>query len=154
VLDATVAASAADRDRLWALREGHTETINALGVPVKLDVSVPLARLTELAGRLPDVVAAAAPGALLVLFGHLAEGNLHVNVVGAADAEEVTAAVLSLVASLGGSISSEHGIGRAKTRWLGLARTEAEIDLMRSIKGAFDPLGLLNPGVLLAGLDN
>jgi FAD/FMN-containing dehydrogenase len=149
VLDATVAASAADRARLWALREGHTEAISTLGVPVKLDVSVPVNRLAELAGRLPDVVAAADPAADLLIFGHLAEANLHVNVLGAADTEGVTSAVLSLVASLGGSISSEHGVGRAKARWLGLSRTRAEIDVMRSIKAAFDPLDLLNPGVLL-----
>ena len=83
-------------------------------------------------------------------FGHLAEANLHVNVLGATDiAEAVTGAVLALVASLGGSISSEHGVGRAKARWLDLSRSPAEIDVMRSIKAAFDPLGLLNPGVLL-----
>jgi FAD/FMN-containing dehydrogenase len=151
VLDATVAASASDRAQLWALREGHTETVNALGVPVKLDVSVPTARLAELVGRLPDAVAGAAPAALLVIFGHLAEANLHVNVVPAGeDAEKVTAAVLSLVASMAGSISSEHGVGRAKAGWLGLSRGQAEIDVMRSVKAAFDPLGLLNPGVLLA----
>jgi FAD/FMN-containing dehydrogenase len=149
VLDATIAASASDRARLWAFREGHTEAISALGVPVKLDVSVPMARLAELVDRLPDAVAAVAPDAMLVIFGHLAEANLHVNVLHAADTEEATAAVLSLVASLGGSISSEHGVGRAKARWLGLSRTPAEIDVMRSIKAAFDPLGLLNPGVLL-----
>jgi FAD/FMN-containing dehydrogenase len=149
VLDATVAASAADRARLWALREGHTEAIGALGVPVKLDVSVPVSRLAELTGRLPAVVAAAEPAADLLIFGHLAEANLHVNVLGAGDTEGVTSAVLSLVASLGGSISSEHGVGRAKAHWLGLSRTRAEIDVMRSIKAAFDPLGLLNPGVLL-----
>jgi FAD/FMN-containing dehydrogenase len=115
---------------------------------VKLDVSVPIGRLAELVDRLPAAVAGADPAALLVIFGHLAEANLHVNVLRAGDAEEVTAAVLSLVASLGGSISSEHGIGRAKAAWLGLSRTQAEIDLMRSVKTAFDPLGLLNPGVL------
>jgi FAD/FMN-containing dehydrogenase len=149
VLDATVAATASDRARLWALREAHTETISALGVPVKLDVSVPMTRLAELTGRLPGVVAAAAPDALLIIFGHLAEANLHVNVLAAADPGNVTAVVLSLVASLGGSISSEHGVGRAKARWLGLSRTDAEIGVMRSVKAAFDPLGLLNPGVLL-----
>ncbi len=148
VLDATVAASASDRAQLWALREGHTEAISALGVPVKLDVSVPMDRLAELAGRLPEAVAAADPAAHLVVFGHLAEANLHVNVLRAGDAEKVTAAVLSLVASLGGSISSEHGVGRVKARWLGLSRSQTEIDVMRSIKAAFDPLGLLNPGVL------
>lgn len=150
VLDATVASSAPDRARLWQLREGHTEAISAAGVPVKLDVSVPLSRLAELAERLPSTVAAAAPGAELVAFGHLAEANLHVNVLGAAEgAEAVTAAVLGLVAKLGGSISSEHGVGQAKARWLELSRTPAEIDVMRSVKAAFDPLGLLNPHVLL-----
>ena len=151
VLDATVASSAADRARLWALREGHTEAINAAGLPVKLDVSVPIQRLAELVERLPDAVAAVEPGAQLVIFGHLAEANLHVNVLRAAgNAEAVTGAVLTLVASLGGSISSEHGVGRAKARWLGLSRSPAEIDVMRSIKAAFDPSGLLNPGVLVS----
>jgi FAD/FMN-containing dehydrogenase len=174
VLDATVASSAADRAQLWALRERHTEAINSVGVPVKLDVSVPLVRLAELVDRLPGAVAAVepAPGepttgepatgepttgepaAQLVLFGHLAEANLHVNVLGARDAEAVTVAVLSLVSSLGGSISSEHGIGRAKARWLDLSRSRAEIDVMRAIKAAFDPLGLLNPGVLLRADDD
>ena len=149
VLDATVAATATDRARLWSLREAHTETISSLGVPVKLDVSVPLARLAELAGRLPGTVAEAVPDALLVVFGHLAEANLHVNVLNAAEPEKVTSAVLSLVADLGGSISSEHGIGRAKAQWLGLSRSQVEIDVMRSVKAALDPLGLLNPGVLL-----
>jgi FAD/FMN-containing dehydrogenase len=150
VLDATIASSAAERTRLWALREGHTEAISALGVPVKLDVSVPLARLAELTGRLPGTVAAVAPAARLVIFGHLAEANLHVNVLDAANAGDVTAAVLALVASLGGSVSSEHGVGRAKAAWLGLSRSQAEIDVMRSVKAAFDPLGLLSPGVLFS----
>jgi len=150
VLDATVASSAADRGRLWALREGHTEAISSAGLPVKLDVSVPINRLAELTDRLPDAVAVVEPAARLVCFGHLAEANLHVNVLqAAANAEAVTGSVLALVASLGGSISSEHGIGRAKARWLALSRSPAEIDIMRSVKAAFDPLGLLNPGVLL-----
>jgi FAD/FMN-containing dehydrogenase len=155
VLDATVASSAADRARLWQLREGHTEAINSVGVPVKLDVSVPSGRLAELAGRLPAVVAAVEPAADLVIFGHLAEANLHVNVLGAtASAEAMTEAILRLVAGLGGSISSEHGIGRSKTKWLGLSRSPAEIEVMRSIKAAFDPAGLLNPGVLLPPADS
>ena len=149
VLDATVATSAADRARLWALREGHAEAISSVGVPVKLDVSVPMDRLAELVAQLPVTVTAIEPAAELVIFGHLAEANLHVNVLRASDnAEAVTSAVLHLVAGLGGSISSEHGVGRAKAPWLGLSRSPAEIDVMRSIKAAFDPLGLLNPGVL------
>jgi FAD/FMN-containing dehydrogenase len=150
VLDAIVASSAADRARLWELRESHTEAISSAGVPVKLDVSVPIDRLAELVERLPDAVAAVQPAGQLVIFGHLAEANLHVNVLRATDnAEAVTGAVLALVASLGGSISSEHGIGRAKASWLELSRSPAEISIMRSIKAAFDPLGLLNPAVLL-----
>jgi len=148
VLDATVASSAAERARLWQLREAHTEAISSAGVPVKLDVSVPVGRLAELVGLLPDTVAAVAPAARLVVFGHLAEANLHVNVLDAG-AEAVTRAVLALVASLGGSISSEHGIGRAKASYLGLSRSQAEIEVMRAVKAAFDPLGLLNPGVLI-----
>jgi len=150
VLDATVASSAADRARLWALREGHTEAISSADVPVKLDVSVPMDRLAELVERLPAAVAAIEPAAEVVIFGHLAEANLHVNVLRAGgSAEAVTEAVLILVASLGGSISSEHGVGRAKAPWLALSRSSAEIDVMRSIKAAFDPFGLLNPGVLV-----
>jgi FAD/FMN-containing dehydrogenase len=150
VIDATVAASAADRARLWALRESHAEAINSVGVPVKLDVSVPIDRLAELVEELPETVADVEPSAQVVIFGHLAEANLHVNVLQATgSAEAVTGAVLTLVAGLGGSISSEHGVGRAKAPWLGLSRSQAEIDVMRSIKTAFDPLGLLNQGVLL-----
>ncbi len=150
VIDATVASSAADRARLWALREGHAEAINAAGVPVKLDVSVPMDRLAELVERLPEAVAGTEPSAQVVVFGHLAEANLHVNVLGATTAaEDVTGAVLTLVASLGGSISSEHGVGRAKAPWLSLSRSQSEIDVMRSIKATFDPFGLLNQGVLI-----
>ena len=87
VLDATVASSATDRARLWQLREGHAEAISVAGVPVKLDVSVPLNRLAELVERLPDAVAAP-PAAELVIFGHLAEANLHVNVLGRPPAQK------------------------------------------------------------------
>jgi FAD/FMN-containing dehydrogenase len=93
-----------------------------------------------------------AAGARCVLFGHAADGNVHVNVLGAEGAGRaapVEDAVLRLVARLGGSISSEHGIGAAKRRWLHLNRSPAEIDTFRAIKRAFDPAGILNPHVLL-----
>jgi FAD/FMN-containing dehydrogenase len=150
VLDATVATDARGRHALWAYRESHTESINANGVPVKLDVAVPIGELPALVDALPGVVEAAAPGARLVLFGHVNEGNLHVNVLGALDHDEVvTEAVLKLVSSYGGSISAEHGVGRHKRDYLGLSRSREEIAVMRSIKSALDPQGLLNPGVLL-----
>jgi FAD/FMN-containing dehydrogenase len=148
--DATVASDAAGRTRLWAYREAHTEAISAAGVPVKLDVSVPLRELPGLVAELPAAVESAAPGARLIVFGHLNEGNLHVNVLDAGRyGTEVTDAVLHLVAARHGSISSEHGVGRAKARWLELSRSAEEIATMRRIKNALDPDGRLNPGVLL-----
>jgi FAD/FMN-containing dehydrogenase len=150
VEDATVASDAAGSARLWAYRETHTEAINAAGVPTKLDICVPLRELAGLVAVLPKTVDAVAPGARTIVFGHLAEGNLHVNVLAAGEhAERVTDAVLRLVAARHGSISSEHGVGRAKARWLSLSRSPEEIATLRRIKSAFDPAALLNPGVLL-----
>ena len=151
VRDATVASDVTGVARLWAYRETHTEAISAAGVPVKLDVSVPLRELPGLVEDLPGTVAAVAPNARPIIFGHLGEGNLHVNVLDAEDAAEaVTEAVLRLVASRRGSISSEHGVGRAKAHWLSLSRSDTEVATMRRIKSALDPAGTLNPGVLLS----
>lgn len=148
--DAAVASDASGRAKLWAYRETHTEAISATGVPVKLDICVPLDELTALVDALPTTVAAVAPDARTILFGHLNEGNLHVNVLGADGVEEkVTDEVLRLVATHRGSISSEHGVGRAKTPWLTLSRAPEEIEAMRRVKAALDPNGQLNPGVLL-----
>lgn len=150
--DATaVATDPAGMSRLWAYRERHTEAISALGVPHKLDVTLPQARLSEFETAVRSVVGSAAPGSQLILFGHIGDGNLHVNVVGPpAEDEAVDEAVLSLVASMDGSISAEHGIGRAKAAWLGLSRSPAELAVMRSVKAAVDPDGRLNPGVLFS----
>jgi FAD/FMN-containing dehydrogenase len=91
-----------------------------------------------------------APDAAVWLFGHAADGNVHVNVTGVApDDESVDEAVFALVAEMGGSISAEHGVGTAKRRWLALVRSPEEIDTFRAIKAAFDPTGILNPNVLL-----
>ncbi len=144
-----LATDAADRQRLWAYRERHTEAINAEGIPHKLDVTLPLARLPEFEARVRAAIHAAAPVARPVLFGHAGDGNLHVNVLGLEpDDETADDAVLRLVAELGGSISAEHGIGIAKRPWLGLTRSAADIAAMRAIKRALDPSGILNPGVI------
>jgi FAD/FMN-containing dehydrogenase len=149
VLDAAVATADADRGRLWALREAHTEVLAPLR-PVKLDVAVPVPALGTFLAHLPSTTAGAGGGRALV-FGHLAEGNVHVNVLEVpAEAERrVTDAVLHLVAASGGSISAEHGIGRAKRDWLHLGRSDADIAAMRAVKAALDPAGLLSPGRLL-----
>lgn len=147
--EAAVAESAADRARLWAYRERHPEAAGFLGVPVKLDVSVPAAQWVRLASSAAAVVREVDPGAHVITFGHLADGNVHVNIVPTADADgRHEDAVFSFVASLGGSISAEHGIGALKARWLPLARTEAELGLFGRIRSALDPAGTLNPHVL------
>jgi FAD/FMN-containing dehydrogenase len=159
VIDANVATAGdpGGQRALWQYREGHTEAVNAAGIPVKLDVAVPLGELPGLIDVLPAIVKAAAPQATAYIWGHLNEGNLHVNVVGAlgaggsqAAAAAVEEAVLRAVADRHGTISSEHGIGRAKAEWLGLSRSPAEIAVMRAVKSALDPTGLLAPGVLLS----
>ena len=136
--------AAVDR-RLWIYRERQPEAAASLGVIHSLDIALPPESLDDFVRHLPDLVA---PHHVFT-FGHLAEGNLHIQVNGpAADDESVDVRVLEAVASLGGSISSEHGIGRAKARLLHLCRTDAERRSMRQIKDAIDPLGLFNPGVL------
>ena len=146
VRDVAVAADASDAARLWAYREQLTEAISRLGVPHKLDVSLPIPALAPFLADLPGVTV----GCTVHVFGHVGDGNLHVNVLGPApDDEAVDEAVLRLAASYGGSIGAEHGIGRAKRRWLSLSRSPAELAAMRAVKAALDPTGLLNPGVLL-----
>ncbi len=150
--DTAVAEDDAGAGRLWAYRERHSEATASLGVPHKLDVTLPLGVLADFEQSLRAVVEARSPGATVVLWGHLGDGNLHVNVVGPApDDDTVDEAVLELVARYGGSISAEHGVGRAKVRWLGLSRSRAELRSMRAVKDALDPAGILNPGVLLPG---
>ncbi|MGE5133601.1 MAG: FAD-binding oxidoreductase [Gemmatimonadota bacterium] len=149
--DTAVALDGPGRAALWAYRERQTEAISAAGVPHKLDVSVPVAALAAFREELgPAVRAAAGPACRVIVFGHLGAGNLHVNLLGPGPGEDAAdEAVLRLTAAHGGSVSAEHGIGRAKARWLQLSRSPAEIAAMRAIKHALDPAGLLNPGVLL-----
>lgn len=150
VTDAVVAVDAAARARLWRYREGHTEAINHRGVPHKLDVTVPLPRMAAFAEDVQQLVRQRWPGSEIWLFGHAGDGNLHVNVTGVdPDDDTLDAAVFELVALAGGSISAEHGIGQAKRSWLHLNRTAAERSLFATLKRAFDPDGILNPGVLL-----
>jgi FAD/FMN-containing dehydrogenase len=147
--DAAVAVDASARAALWAYRERHTESISAAGVPHKLDVALPLARIAAFRADLDEVIATAAARA--IVFGHIGAGNLHVNVLGPdPDDDAVDNAVFALAAAHGGTISAEHGIGRAKAAMLHLSRSAAEIAAMRAVKSGLDPAGLLNPGVLFA----
>ena len=152
--DTAVAVEDAARAALWAVRERHPELVVRLGVPHKLDVSLPLGRLAEFEGAVRGRLAASVPDATVVVYGHAGDGGLHVNVAtprGAEDpVERIEEEVLELVGAMGGSVSAEHGIGADKVRWLGLTRGPAEVAAMRAIKDALDPAGLLNPGVLLS----
>ena len=149
--DAAVALDRRGRAALWAYRERITEAIGASGIPHKMDVAVPIARLAAFRAELDGTVRAAASGRdwPVIAFGHIGVGNLHVNVLGPDPGDyAVDEAVSRLAAAHGGSVSAEHGIGRAKVRWLGLTRSAAEIAAMRAVKTALDPAGLMNPGVL------
>jgi FAD/FMN-containing dehydrogenase len=150
VQDAVIADEAGELDRLWRLREGHTEALNAAGIPHKMDIGVPLSRLARFADEVVAVVQRVAPGSRTIVFGHLGDGNVHVNVLGPdPDDDAVDEAVLQLAAACGGTISAEHGVGVAKARWLSLTRSADELRAMRAIKRALDPDGTLNPGVVL-----
>lgn len=156
---AAVAVDAAGRAALWAYRERHTEAISTVGIPHKMDVAVPLARIAAFRAELDQAVRAAAngrggaaPAPRIFVFGHIGAGNLHVNVLGPDPADgTVDETVMRLAAAHGGTISAEHGIGRAKAALLHLSRSPSEIAAMRAVKAALDPGDLLNPGVLLPG---
>ncbi len=146
VLDAAVTTEGPPRERLVAFRDRIAEAIAARGVPLKLDVAVPVSALGELMAAARASVAR--HGGQLVPFGHLAEGNVHLNVLDPGDPEAITAEVLTAAADLGGTISAEHGVGIAKAGWLHLIRSPAELAASAAVKRALDPNGLLNPGVL------
>ena len=152
--DVAVADVARQRADLWRYREEHTPSIGVVCVPRKFDVTLPMSRLAEFLSAVGDRVAAASPGARTVHFGHVGDGNIHVNVLppageqGPVDAT-VDEVVLRHVVELGGSISAEHGIGAMKAPYLHLDRTADEIAAMRALKSALDPQGVLNPHVML-----
>jgi FAD/FMN-containing dehydrogenase len=154
VIDAAVATERAERARLWRWREAHSEAGMRFGPLHKLDVTLPAGEIAGFCAEVVGRVSAARPGARTLLFGHVGDGNVHVNVAGPpADDDEIDDVVLGLVVERGGSISAEHGIGTLKRRWLARDRSAAEVATMRAIKAALDPDGILNPGALLPPVD-
>ena len=156
--DAVIASSAAQRAALWHLRESLSEAQKLEGASVKHDVSVPIDRIPEFIARGIAAVAALVPGIRPVPFGHLGDGNLHFNFSIPCDGDagtfcahqaDITRAVHDLVRDFGGSISAEHGIGAMKREEILCHRNALDTDLMRSLKAAFDPLGILNPGKMI-----
>ena len=148
--DVVVALDTNDVERLWQYRERQAEGFDAWGIVHKLDVSVPLETLGACARELHTVITEFPSVKEFGMFGHLADGNIHVEILGPpAEESDVDTAVLECISRYGGSISAEHGIGRMKVDHLHLSRSSEEITAMRAIKDAWDPQGLMNPGVLL-----
>jgi FAD/FMN-containing dehydrogenase len=153
--DATIAHSAAQADALWALREHITEAQRRDGPNIKHDISLPVSRIPAFLRESQTRLDAAFPGVRYVVFGHLGDGNLHYNLSAPAgvspiafigESSRANRIVYDLVAELGGSFSAEHGIGQLKRDELSRYKSAVEVELMRRIKGALDPAGLLNPG--------
>jgi FAD/FMN-containing dehydrogenase len=158
VRDATIAAREAQRLAFWNLRTGLAEAQKPEGGSIKHDISVPVGSVPALIEQADAAVQQLVPGARPVPFGHLGDGNIHYNVsqpVGADPKafldrwEEMNAAVHAIVAKLGGSISAEHGIGVLKRELLPGVKDPVELELMRTLKRALDPAGILNPGKVL-----
>ena len=158
ISDAVLAQSEAQAQKLWALRENISEAQKIEGVSIKHDVSVPVSSLPEFLARADAALLEAFPGIRIVAFGHVGDGNLHYN-LSKPDAQENTAFLASqpdvnrivhdTVDGLNGSISAEHGIGQLKREELLRYKSPVEMAMMRSIKQALDPRGLMNPGKIL-----
>ncbi|MCC7310970.1 MAG: FAD-binding oxidoreductase [Sulfuritalea sp.] len=156
--DAVLAASEAQAAALWALRENISEAQKIEGISIKHDIAVPVSRIAEFIARADAALAATFPGVRIVCFGHIGDGNLHYN-QSKADAESnagfiartvaVSRLVHDLVHQLGGSISAEHGLGQLKREEVLRYKSGTEMDLMRAVKQALDPRGLMNPGKVL-----
>jgi FAD/FMN-containing dehydrogenase len=151
VADAVVCSSSAQRDALWALRD-DVEGIFRLGMPVAFDISLPLAAMEAYVSEVLARLEHEWPAYQRFVFGHLGDGNLHIIAAGPPSAEArhgIERCVYEPLASRGGSVSAEHGVGTEKQPWLDLCRSPAELALMRTLKQALDPQGILNPGRVL-----
>jgi len=158
VLDAVLAESLAQRAALWKLRESVPEAQRAEGASIKHDVSVPIAALPRFMTEATAAVLAIVPAGRMVAYGHVGDGNLHFNVsvplgeqaqAFLAHAPAIHDAVHDIVRRFRGSISAEHGIGRLKRAALARHKGHVELEVMRAIKSALDPKGILNPGKVL-----
>jgi FAD/FMN-containing dehydrogenase len=163
VADAALAESLAHRAAFWRLRESVPEAQRAEGASIKHDVSVPLTTLPRFLERTTDAVLAIAPAGRMFAYGHVGDGNLHLNVSAPAAgdaagflalAPAIHTAVHRLAREFRGSISAEHGIGRLKRSALVSFKDAVDLDVMRAVKRALDPRGILNPGKVLPDADN
>jgi FAD/FMN-containing dehydrogenase len=155
IVDAAIAASVAQARRMWQLREDLSEVQRLEGASIKHDVSVPIARIPDFIESATAAVTAAIPGSRVVAFGHVGDGNVHFNLsqpIGAnaqqflAQSPQINAIVHAIVLQNDGSISAEHGIGQLKRDLLVQVKDPVALAVMRTLKRALDPTGILNPG--------
>ena len=158
IADGTMAQNSTQAAELWTLREGISESLSATGLPHKNDIALPVASLEAFCAELDDVFRTTYPDWEIALFGHIGDGNLHVNIMKPDALEkpeflrrtsEADHAMFRLVQKHGGSISAEHGIGLLKKPYLGYSRTPAELAVLKSVKRALDPQLILNPGKVI-----
>ncbi|MCC7046718.1 MAG: FAD-binding oxidoreductase [Alphaproteobacteria bacterium] len=158
VVDATIAASTEQSLKLWRIREAMVEYQYRAGASIKHDISVPVSRVPEFIRRANAALAAMVPGIRPLAFGHVGDGNVHYNLTQPggmareaylALGEDIHRAVYETVAALDGSFSAEHGVGAVKREELKRYRPPIEVELMRRLKQALDPQGLMNPGKVL-----
>ncbi|MGV8856188.1 MAG: FAD-binding oxidoreductase [Devosia sp.] len=157
--NAVFAEALADRTRMWAFREQMSEVQSKEGASIKHDVSVPIAAVPQLIAQGIAAAERVCPGIRPVPFGHMGDGNIHFNFSQPAGAdartfmadydETVHDAIYDIVLRLGGSVSAEHGIGQLKRELLVQVKDPVALDMMRAIKTALDPKGILNPGKML-----
>ncbi|MDB5815001.1 MAG: hydroxyacid dehydrogenase [Rhodocyclales bacterium] len=158
IRDAVIAASEAQAQSLWALRENISEAQRIEGISIKHDIAVPVSCISEFLRRADSALRQAFPDVRIVAFGHAGDGNLHYNLskpvttdnaVFISQTAEINRVVHDIVTQLGGSISAEHGLGQLKRDEILRYKSPVEMTLMRSIKQALDPHGLMNPHKLL-----
>ncbi|MEO0063042.1 MAG: hypothetical protein RLZZ08_1602, partial [Pseudomonadota bacterium] len=159
VEDATIAANETQAEQFWTLRDEIAPAERAIGPAMQHDISVPVATMADFVTDAVPQVEARFPGTTAVAFGHLGDGNVHFHVLAptgaqrgaweAGDGKAISMFVHDLVTRWGGSISAEHGIGQMKVSELGRLGDPVQLAMMRSVKLALDPLGLLNPGKLV-----
>ena len=157
LLDGVISQSDRQIAELWRYREGISESISHFP-PYKNDLSVTVSRVPEFLRRMDELINEICPDFEVVWYGHIGDGNLHMNILkpaamGLSEFEErsheISEKTYALTESIGGSISAEHGIGLLKRPWLHRVRSREEIELMRGVKRVFDPAGIFNPGKLL-----
>lgn len=154
IVDGVMSQSIGQLQELWKLRESISETISAF-TPYKNDISVLISHLADFISDIEHIVTANYPDFEICWFGHIGDGNLHLNILKPANltkdeffekCQTVNTYVFDTVQKYQGSISAEHGVGMTKKPYLTYTRTQTEIDYMKAIKAVFDPNGIINPG--------